>query len=142
MIKVTPSISTTATHGVLYSDGGIISVVFLPQVHNDSLNLRIKDQPKLKGITRWHRGTESACLGWRCRLHPWVGKILWRREWQHIPVFLPGKSHGQGHLVGHSPTGSKELATTEQHASCIYQSTALEPLKVSRSCKRSNRGLS
>ena len=24
----------------------------------------------------------------------WVGKILWRREWQPTPVFLPGKSHG------------------------------------------------
>ena len=30
---------------------------------------------------------------------PWVGKI-WRREWQPIPVFLPGKSHGQRSLAG------------------------------------------
>ena len=27
--------------------------------------------------------------------HPLVGKIPWRRKWQPIPVFLPGKSHGQ-----------------------------------------------
>jgi len=27
----------------------------------------------------------------------------WRRKWQHIPVFLPGASHGQRSLVGHSP---------------------------------------
>ena len=26
---------------------------------------------------------------------PWVGKTLWRREWQPTPVFLPGESHGQ-----------------------------------------------
>ena len=26
---------------------------------------------------------------------PWVGTILWRREWQPTPVFLPGKTHGQ-----------------------------------------------
>ena len=32
--------------------------------------------------------------------NPWVGKIPWRRAWQLTPVFLPGKSHGQGSLVG------------------------------------------
>ena len=26
--------------------------------------------------------------------NPWVGKILWRRQWQPTPVLLPGKSHG------------------------------------------------
>ena len=25
----------------------------------------------------------------------WVRKILWRREWQSTPGFLPGESHGQ-----------------------------------------------
>ena len=28
----------------------------------------------------------------RCGFKPWVGKILWRRAWQPIPVFLPGES--------------------------------------------------
>ena len=28
-------------------------------------------------------------------------KIPWRRKWQPIPVFLPGKSHGQRSLVGY-----------------------------------------
>jgi len=37
---------------------------------------------------------------------PWVGKIPWRREWQPTPVFLPGESHGQRSLAGHSPSGS------------------------------------
>ena len=27
-------------------------------------------------------------------LHPWVGKIPWRRAWQPTIVFLPGESHG------------------------------------------------
>ena len=27
--------------------------------------------------------------------HPWVRKILWRKEWQPISVFLHGKFHGQ-----------------------------------------------
>ena len=34
---------------------------------------------------------------------PGSGKIPWRRKWLPIPVFLPGKSHGQRSLVGYSP---------------------------------------
>ena len=55
-------------------------------------------------------GKESAC---QCRRHkrhwfnPWVGKIPWRRKWQPTPLFLPGKSHGQGGLVGYSPWWSQ-----------------------------------
>ena len=40
---------------------------------------------------------ESACNV----LDPWVGKILWRREWQPIPVFLPGGFHKQRNLAGY-----------------------------------------
>ena len=46
--------------------------------------------------------------------HPWVGKILWRREWQPTPVFLPGEFHGWRNLAGYSLWGRKELDTTEQ----------------------------
>ena len=28
----------------------------------------------------------------RLGFNPWVGKILWRREWQPTPVVLPGES--------------------------------------------------
>ena len=35
-------------------------------------------------------------------------------KWQSTPVLLPGKSHGQGSLVGHSPWGHKESDTTER----------------------------
>ena len=44
---------------------------------------------------------------------PWVRKISWRREWLHIPEFLPGESHGQRSLVGYSPWGHKHSDTTE-----------------------------
>ena len=44
---------------------------------------------------------------------PWVRKIPWRRKGQPTPVFLPGKSHGQRSLVGHSPWGCKESDMTE-----------------------------
>ena len=47
------------------------------------------------------------------RFSSWGEKIAWRRKWQSTPVFLPGKSHGQGSLVGYSPWGCKESDTTE-----------------------------
>ena len=58
---------------------------------------------------------KSICLQCgRPRFDPWVGKILWRRKWQHTPVFLPGKSHGWRSLAGYSPWGCKESDITEQ----------------------------
>ena len=39
--------------------------------------------------------------------------MLWRTAWQPTPVFLPGESHGQRSLVGHSSWGCKELEMTE-----------------------------
>ena len=58
------------------------------------------------GLPQWLSGKESAYECMRYRTHkfdPWVGKIPWRRKWQPTPVFLPGKSHEQRSLVGHSP---------------------------------------
>ena len=60
--------------------------------------------------------TEPTCKYRRHKEHkfdPWVGKIHWGRTWQHIPVFLPGESHGQRNLEGYSPCGLIELNTTE-----------------------------
>ena len=39
----------------------------------------------------------------RCKFHPWVGKIPWRRKWQPAPVFLSGTFHRQKRLAGYSP---------------------------------------
>ena len=53
----------------------------------------------------------------RCRLHPWVGNIPWRRAWGLTPVFLHGESHGQRslaatvHRVAKSWTQLKLLST-------------------------------
>ena len=61
-------------------------------------------------------GKEPTCQGrkyQRHRLHPWVGKIPWRRKWQPTSVFLPGESHGQRSLAGYSWWGCKESDTTE-----------------------------
>ena len=51
---------------------------------------------------------------------PWVRKSPWRREWQLIPIFLPGKSNGQRSLVGYSPFGCKELDTTERLSLSLF----------------------
>ena len=37
----------------------------------------------------------------------YLSGAFWRRKWQHIPVFWPGQSHGQGSLVGYSPWGRR-----------------------------------
>ena len=44
----------------------------------------------------------------------WVRKILWRRQQQSTPVFLPEESHGQRNLTGYSPWDCKESDMTEQ----------------------------
>jgi len=38
----------------------------------------------------------------KTRFNPWIGKILWRREWLPTPVFLSAEIHGQRSLVGYS----------------------------------------
>ena len=40
------------------------------------------------------------------------GRFPWRRKWQSIPVFLPGKSHGQRKLAGTVYGVTKELDIT------------------------------
>ena len=53
------------------------------------------------------------CL--KCRrpgLYLWVGKIPWKWKWQHTPVFLSGKPHGQRSLAGYSSWGCKESDIT------------------------------
>ena len=72
------------------------------------------------GLPRWPSGKESAC---QCRGHgldPWLGKISWRRKWQHIPVFLPGKSHGRRSLVDYSPWGRKEVDMSGHACTCFH----------------------
>ena len=54
---------------------------------------------------------------------PWVGKIPWRRKWQHTPAFLPGKIPWI-FFLGYSPWGHKrvghDLVTKQQHDQCNY----------------------
>ena len=49
----------------------------------------------------------------RLGFDPWVKQIPWKRNWQPIPVILPGESHGHRSLAGYNPWGRKKSATTE-----------------------------
>ena len=45
---------------------------------------------------------ESAWNAGNVESIPWSGRTLWRRKQKPIPVFLPGKSHGQRSMMGYS----------------------------------------
>ena len=57
---------------------------------------------------------ESACNVGDVGSIPGFGRFPWRREWQPTLVFLPGRSHGQRSLVGHSAWGRKGVDTAER----------------------------
>ena len=61
--------------------------------------------------------------------------FIQRRQWHPTPVHLPGKSHGWRSLVGCSPWGREESATTERlpfhfSLSCIGEGNG-NPLQCS-----------
>ena len=72
------------------------------------------------GLPRWCGGKESAS---QCRRHKrwrfdsWVRKIPWSRKQQLTPVFLPGKSHGQGAWWATDHGVTKGLDATKQACS-------------------------
>ena len=45
----------------------------------------------------------------------------WTWKWPLTPVFLPGKFHGQGSLVGYSPWDHKEPNTTDHILMCTTE---------------------
>ena len=54
----------------------------------------------------------------------WVRNIHWRRKRQPTPVFLSGKSHGQGILVGYIVHGVQRIGynpMTKQHAKAVMR---------------------
>ena len=90
-------------------------------------------------LPRW-LSKESTCNR-RPSFHPWVRKVPWRRQWQPTPVFLPGESHGQRSLVGHSPgvTWSRAwLGDSQQHVctspSSVFLTFALSFIKTLSHC--------
>ena len=62
-----------------------------------------------------YSGLISFRMDWQCGrpgFDPWIGKILWRREWLPTPVVLPGEFQGQrSQVIVHG--AAKSLDTTE-----------------------------
>ena len=57
----------------------------------------IMDKAKMaNGLPCWLSGKEFAYECRKLRFNPWVGKVPWRKKWQPIPVFLPGKPQARG----------------------------------------------
>ena len=87
---------------------------------------KTQKEPKCSSLDEWTKKSglytksfPDGSVGKDQQVQSWVRKIPRRRKWQCTPVFLPGKSHGQRSLVGYSPWGCKESATTE-HAAHIH----------------------
>ena len=74
---------------------------------------RFRNRHGEEGLPWWLRSKESACQCRRRRFDPWVGKIPWRRKWQHTPVFLARESHGN------SPWGFKEVTRVSDQTTAI-----------------------
>ena len=80
-------------------------------------------------LPRWLSGKESTSQSRRRGFDPWVRKIPRRRKWRPTLVFVPGKSHGQGSLVGYTPWGHKrvghDLMTKQQQQLNMYPEVEL-----------------
>ena len=81
----------------------------------------IKDLPANAGSLVWeHPGNMSGNIPWRCS----QGMLQTIRKLQTIPVFLPGKSHGQRSLGGLQSMGSqrvKYILVTDQWTKCLWK---------------------
>jgi len=58
-------------------------------------------------------GKVTACKTGDLGSIPGLGRSPWRRKWQPVPAFLPGKSQGPRSLASYSPWGHKMLDTIE-----------------------------
>ena len=90
------------------------------------------------GLPWWLSGKESACNVGAAGSHgldPWVGKILWKRAWQPVLVFLTGESHRLRNLEGYSPGGRKESDMTEQLSTAQYSIYGLKNMKLVQEVK-------
>ena len=102
-------------------------------IHNHVNNCHLNQSKTCRGLSP--SGKNSTCQRgrqWRHGFNSWLGKIPWRRKWQPISVFSPGKSHGQRSLVGYSPWGCTELNTIEVawHACRVPGYSVLQILRV------------
>ena len=87
-------------------------------------------------------GKASACNEGDPGSIPGSGRFPWRRKWLPIPVFLPGKYHGQRSLVQYSPWRRKESAQLSDFTSFQTKKAAsLSPLTAPGPSPQTDGGL-
>ena len=79
-----------ATHSGGESHGQRSLVGYSPWGHKESDTTEVTCT-FFQGFPGGSESKESACQCRRHRFDPWIRKITWRREWESIPVFLPGE---------------------------------------------------
>ena len=105
--------------------------------------MRAMNYINLLDIPSGSDGKASCLQCGRPGFDPWVGKILWRRQWHPTPVFSPGESHGRRSLAGYSPWGRKESDTTERllltfHSLQVFINLNPKEVRVPRSFSRAD----
>ena len=85
------------------------------------------------GLVWWLRRYRIRLQCGKPGFDPWIEMMPWRKAWQPTPVFLPGESHRQSSLVGHSPWGLKESGMTEQPSTAQHTTELI----LKHICKKS-----
>ena len=79
-------------------------------------------------VAQWYRVCLPKQKLQETQFDPCIRKIPWRRKWQLMQIFLPGKSHEQSSLAGYSPWDSAEVNMTK-HACTGKTKTYMLTLK-------------
>ena len=86
---------------------------------------------KILSIVLDRGGSDGKESAYNEGFNPWVGNILWIKEWKPTPVFLPGEFHGQRSLEGYNTWGHKELDTTEWLThTCAWHIISAQPVST------------
>ena len=88
--------------------GSTQPILLAPKPGDEELAAQCVSVGRTEGCPGYRRLYVEGSQGWGLG-----GEDPWRRKWTPIPVFLPGKSHGQRSLAGYSPWGCKESDMTE-----------------------------
>ena len=81
----------------MHPEGGLISLLIL------KINMGFPGDSVVKSLPASVGGAgDTASV-------PGSERFPCRRKWQTVPVFLPGKSHGQRSLMGYSLWGHKRV---------------------------------
>ena len=87
----------------------------------------------------WCSGKELTCQWRRFKrhgFHPWVRKILWRRAWQHTPVFLLENPMDRGAWRAAFHVASKSLTWLSRDVSTLWALLFFPPKFILETLRR------